>query len=78
MINYIVRRLLLVPVLLFGVSVLIFLMLQALSPVERSALYVRDIPKNERALDSIIRQYGLDQPIYVQYWKWLFSEIFKT
>jgi len=71
MTNYIVRRLLLVPVLLFGVSVLIFLMLQALSPVERSALYVRDIPKNERALDGIIRQYGLDQPIHIQYWKWL-------
>lgn len=71
MINYIVRRLLLVPVMLFGVTVLIFLMLQALSPVERSALYVRDIPKNERALEGVIRQYGLDQPIYVQYWKWL-------
>jgi peptide/nickel transport system permease protein len=71
MINYIIRRLLLVPVMLFGVTVLIFLMLQALSPVERSALYVRDIPKNERALEGIIRQYGLDQPIYVQYWRWL-------
>ncbi len=71
MVNYIIRRLLLVPVMLFGVTVLIFLMLQALTPVERSALYVRDIPKNERALEGVIRQYGLDKPIYVQYWKWL-------
>lgn len=71
MVNYIIRRLLLVPVMLFGVTILIFLMLQALSPVERSALYVRDVPKNERALDSLIKQYGLDQPLYVQYWKWL-------
>lgn len=71
MVNYIIRRLLLVPVLLFGVTVLIFGMLQFLSPVERSALYVRDIPRNERALDGVIKQYGLDQPIYVQYWKWL-------
>ncbi len=44
--TYIIRRLLLVPLLLFGVTVLIFGMLQFLSPVERSALYVRDIPKN--------------------------------
>jgi len=71
LVNYIIRRLLLVPLLLFGVTVLIFGMLQFLSPVERSALYVRDIPKNERVLKGIIKRYGLDQPLYVQYWKWL-------
>jgi peptide/nickel transport system permease protein len=71
MTTYIVRRLLLVPVLLFGVTVLIFAMLQFLGPVERSALYVRDIPKNDNAINAIIKQYGLDQPIYVQYWRWL-------
>ena len=71
MVTYIIRRLLLVPVLLFGVTVLIFGMLQFLSPVERSALYVKDIPKTENAINGIIKQYGLDQPIYVQYWRWL-------
>ncbi len=71
MVNYIIRRLLLVPVLLFGVTVMIFGMLQFLGPVERSALYVRDIPKNENAINGIIKQYGLDQPVYVQYWRWL-------
>lgn len=71
MTNYIIRRLLLMPLLLFGVTVIIFLMLTALSPVDRSALYVRDIPKNPAALDGIIKRYGLDQPIYVQYWNWL-------
>ncbi len=71
MVNYIVRRLLLVPVLLFGVTVLIFGMLQFISPVMRSALYVKDIPKNENVLKGVIKQYGLDQPIYVQYWRWL-------
>lgn len=71
MVTYIIRRLLLVPVLLFGVTVLIFGMLQLLSPVERSALYVRDFPKNEHALQGIIKKYGLDQPLYVQYWRWL-------
>jgi peptide/nickel transport system permease protein len=69
--TYIIRRLLLVPVLLFGVTVLIFAMLQFLSPVERSALYVRDIPKNDAQIRGIIKQYGLDKPIYEQYWRWL-------
>ncbi len=71
MTNYIIRRLLLVPVMLFGVTILIFSTLQFLSPSERSALYVDDFPKNDRVLDSIIKTYGLDQPIYVQYWRWL-------
>jgi len=71
MTTYIIRRLLLVPVLLFGVTVLIFAMLQFLDPVERSALYLRDFPKTDAQLNGIIKQYGLDQPIYVQYWRWL-------
>jgi peptide/nickel transport system permease protein len=71
MTTFIIRRLLLVPVLLLGVTMLIFLMLQFLSPVERSALYVRDFPKNEKAIDGIIKRYGLDRPFYEQYWRWL-------
>jgi peptide/nickel transport system permease protein len=71
MTTYILRRLLLVPVLLFGVTVLIFGMLQFLSPVQRSALYIRDVPKNDKAVEGVIKQYGLDQPLYVQYWKWM-------
>jgi peptide/nickel transport system permease protein len=73
MVNYVIRRLMLVPFILFGVTLLIFGMLQFLSPVERSALYVREFPRNERALEAVIKQYGLDEPIYVQYWKWLFG-----
>jgi peptide/nickel transport system permease protein len=68
---YIIRRLLILPIILLGVTLLIFAMLQVLGPVERSALYVRDFPKNEGALDAIIRRYGLDDPFHVQYWRWL-------
>src|SRR5512144_3285031 len=71
MVTYIIRRLLLVPLLLFGVTILIFGMLQFLGPVERSALYVRDVPRNENAINAVIKQYGLDQPAYIQYWRWL-------
>jgi peptide/nickel transport system permease protein len=71
MLTYIIRRLLLVPLLLFGVTVLIFAMLQFISPIERTALYVRDIPKNDKAVEGIIKLYGFDKPLYVQYWRWL-------
>ncbi|RMG97958.1 MAG: ABC transporter permease [Chloroflexi bacterium] len=68
---YIVRRLLILPVILIGVSLLLFAMLQVLGPVERSALYVRDIPHTEGAIQAIIRRYGLDEPFFVQYWHWM-------
>lgn len=73
MANYIIRRLLLVPILLFGVTVIIFGLLQFLGPVERSALYVKDFPKNDKQIQGVIRKYGLDQPVYVQYARWLFG-----
>ncbi|MGD9147906.1 MAG: ABC transporter permease, partial [Anaerolineae bacterium] len=71
MTRYIVRRLLQLPVTMLGVTILIFALLQLLSPVERSALYVQSIPHNDAAIDAIIAKYGLDDPFHVQYWHWL-------
>ena len=71
MIAYIARRLLIMPVILLGLSVLIFGMLQMLDPAERAALYVSSPPKNPAALAEIIHRYGLDEPIYLQYVHWL-------
>jgi peptide/nickel transport system permease protein len=71
MTRYIIRRLLVVPLVMLGLSLMIFAMLQFLDPTERAALYVTNIPKNPAALQAIIQKYGLDQPIYVQFWNWL-------
>lgn len=71
MVTYALRRLLILPLVLLGLSVMIFAMLQLLDPAERAALYVTDIPKNPEALQAIIHKYGLDRPIYVQYFNWL-------
>jgi peptide/nickel transport system permease protein len=68
---YIIRRLLVLPIILFGVSVLIFSMLMLLSPMERAALYVRDIPHTADAITRLIKKYGLDDPMHVQYWRWM-------
>ncbi len=68
---YILRRLIQIPLTLFGVTLLVFAMLQLLSPVERSALYVTTTPHNDAAIDAIIQKYGLNDPFYVQYWHWL-------
>jgi peptide/nickel transport system permease protein len=71
MAQYIIRRLLILPIIMLGLSLLIFGMLQMLDPAERAALYVSSPPKNARALDEIVQKYGLDQPIYVQYAQWI-------
>jgi len=71
MTRYIIRRLLILPLVLFGLSVIIFGMLMLLTPVERAALYVTSVPKNPVAIQEIIRKYGLDQPIYEQYGRWI-------
>jgi peptide/nickel transport system permease protein len=74
MFRYIIRRLLIMPVLLIGVTVLIFLMLSMLTPYERASLYVSDIPKRQGAIEGIIEKYGLDDPIPVQYWHWMVGQ----
>ena len=71
MTRYIVRRLLQLPITMVGVTIMIFALLQLLSPVERSALYVQSIPHNDAAIDAIIAKYGLDDPLHIQYWRWL-------
>jgi peptide/nickel transport system permease protein len=74
-ISYIIRRTLIMPITLFGMTLVIFGMLQLLGPEMRSALFVRDIPKNAAVMQGIITKYGLNDPIYIQYWRWLWGRI---
>jgi peptide/nickel transport system permease protein len=67
---YIIRRLALVIPVLFGVSLLVFAVIQFFSPLERAALYVTD-PKQIANLPGIIEQYGLNEPIWIQYGTWM-------
>ncbi len=71
---YIARRMALLPIVAFGVTLLIFALLQFLDPAMRAGAFITS-PNQLNALDAIIRKYGLDQPIYVQYWNWL-REVF--
>jgi peptide/nickel transport system permease protein len=71
MLAYIIRRLLILPIILFGVTILIFGMMSFLEPGQRASLYIASIPKGVGELDEIIEKYGLDDPMYVQYFRWL-------
>lgn len=71
MVAYVVRRLLIMPIIVLGVTILIFGMLQFLSPYERVGLYVREIPHQAGAIDELVEKYGLDDPVAVQYLRWM-------
>jgi peptide/nickel transport system permease protein len=69
MLRFVVRRLLLLAPILIGLSLLVFLWIRALpgSPAE-SLLGER---ATEESVAQIRDQYGLDDPVYVQYWRYL-------
>ena len=73
--NYIIRRLLLLIVVLIGVTVVIFILMSLFSPAQRASAFITDI-KQFSDIDSIIRTYGLDKPVYIQYFNWL-KQIFQ-
>ncbi|MHB2026889.1 MAG: ABC transporter permease [Elusimicrobiota bacterium] len=70
MIKFIAKRLLFLPVVMLGVTALLFSALQFLSPEMRASLYVKD-PRQLSALEDVIKKYGLRKPMPVQYWIWL-------
>src|SRR5919202_262176 len=73
MLRYLVRRLLLLVPILFGVSLLIFFWIRALPGSPAEALL------GERATPALVKayrqRYGLDKPVYEQYWQYLDSTL---
>ena len=69
MLRFVVRRLLLLIPVLLGLSILIFVWVRALPGTPADALL------GERATPQTVAEfrvrYGLDRPIYVQYWNYL-------
>jgi peptide/nickel transport system permease protein len=73
--RYILQRLVLLPVLLFLFSVAVFAIVQA-PPGDFLTAYTATLASSGSSisaehLDALRRDYGLDQPLYVQYLKWM-------
>ena len=69
MLRFVVRRLILLIPILIGLSILVFLWIRALPGSPRTALLgERATPETIAAINE---QYGLDEPIYVQYWRYM-------
>ena len=69
MLRFIVRRLILLLPILLGLSLLVFLWIRALpAGPAQSLLGERATPETIRQIEE---QYGLNEPIHVQYWSYL-------
>jgi len=71
MVQYIVRRLLLIPLIMVGVTGVVFLLMQS-HPPERLIvqMFVLEEP-DPQTIERLIVELGLDSPLYVRYFRWL-------
>jgi peptide/nickel transport system permease protein len=75
MLRYIVQRLLLLPVLILIFSIIVFWLVQA-PPGDFLTSYVSTLAASgssmdQAQVDALTKQFGLDQPFMVQYWRWM-------
>lgn len=73
MARYVLKRLMLLPVILLILSALIFSLVMFLNPYERLAVFIpnADAVGSSIPFDELVARYGLDKPFYVQYYEWL-------
>jgi len=76
MLNFIVRRALVAIPTLVLISLLVFAVIQ-LQPGGFLSNYLDDPRFSQETVNKIKKQYGLDQPILVQYWQW-FSNLLRA
>ncbi|MFN3266953.1 MAG: ABC transporter permease, partial [Deinococcales bacterium] len=70
MLNYALRRLAILPLVILALTLMIVGLLQFLPPAQRAVSFIKS-ENQMRNLDLIIKENGLDQPFYVQYGNWL-------
>ncbi|MEA2067232.1 MAG: ABC transporter permease [Thermotogota bacterium] len=72
---YIIRRLLILPFILIGVTLIIFAMIWSLGPDKLLGSYIKspEALKSPDAKERLIKKYGLDQPMPMMYGKWLWN-----
>jgi peptide/nickel transport system permease protein len=68
--NYIIRRILTLIPLYFGITIITFLIIH-LAPGKPSDLEAQMRPGLAIARERLEKIYGLDKPLYEQYWNWL-------
>ncbi len=72
MVGYIVKRVLQAIPILLGASTIIFFLMHA-APGDPTSIYLANPNIDPAVVEQMRRNLGLDQPVYIQYFKWLGS-----
>ena len=77
---YILRRMLFMIPTIFGISIVTFIIIQ-LPPGDFLTTLIAGLASqgedvNREAIEALSERYGLGQPLYVQYWKWMSGVLF--
>lgn len=67
--TFVIRRLILLIPVLIGVTLLIFAVTQLFDPISRAVIFVN--PDRVRDWDAVVERYGLNDPVHIQYFRWL-------
>jgi len=74
MLSYIIRRLLLLPIVVFGCILLVYIVMQFMTPYQRVSVYISS-PNELRnnPIDELVEDYGLNDPAVIQFGRWVGS-----
>lgn len=74
MFTYALRRLLMLPIVLFALSLMIFGLQMSLTPTQRLATFAPSadfLKGGQESIRRLIEQYGLNDPFHEQYFRWM-------
>lgn len=69
--TYLIRRILMMIPLVFGITILTFFVMQLAPGKPTDILTDLNVKMTADSKERLVKLYGLDQPVYVQYLKWL-------
>jgi peptide/nickel transport system permease protein len=71
MTKYVINRLLTMIVSLFGVTIIVFLLVRLIPGTIVEQMLGTEALTSYESVESLRRYFGLDQPVYIQYWEWI-------
>lgn len=72
MISYITRRVLILPFVLLGILLILFGMLQLLSPQQKLATFIESPAELKNTdVQVLMKEYGLNDPVWVRFGRWV-------
>jgi len=72
MLSYIIRRLLMLPIVVFGCILLVYIVMQFMTPYQRVSVYISSPNELKNTnIDDLVEDYGLNDPAWMQFGRWV-------